>query len=148
MGLLSPTCARQLVRLPPGNQPALLDVIRREALTVHELKGVVDLIQRAPSRELQQYILDAPREALNQADGAWLPSRDPRLSVVGSQVWRRLGLLLELLGRMEGWLTHEGLSGLTPKDRDVLAPRFARLSRDAHSVALLSQDLMAEQVPA
>jgi ParB-like chromosome segregation protein Spo0J len=147
VGLLSPTCARQLVRLPPGNQPALLDVIRREALTVHELTGVVDLIQRAPSRELQQYILDAPREALNQADGARLPSRDPRLSVGGSQVWRRLGLLLELLGRMEGWLTHEGLSGLTPKDRDVLAPRFARLARDAHSVALLSQDLMAERVP-
>lgn len=148
VGLLSPTCARQLVRLPPGNQPALLDVIRREALTVHELEGVVDLIQRAPSRDLQQYILDAPREALSQADGACLPSRDPRLSVIGNQVWKRLGLLLELLGRMEGWLTHEGLSGLTPKDREVLAPRFARLSRDAHSVALLSRDLLSEQVPA
>ena len=69
VGLLSPTCARQLVRLPPGNQPALLAVIRREALTVHELEGVVDLLLRAPSRELQQYILDAPREALTQADG-------------------------------------------------------------------------------
>jgi ParB-like chromosome segregation protein Spo0J len=148
VGLLSPTCARQLVRLPPGNQPALLDVIRREALTVHELEGVVDLLQRAPSRDLQQYILDAPREALSQADGACLPSRDPRLSVIGNQVWRRLGLLLELLGRMEGWLTHEGVSGLTPKDREVLAPRFARLSRDAHSVALLSRDLLSEQVPA
>jgi ParB-like chromosome segregation protein Spo0J len=148
VGLLSPTCARQLVRLPPGNQPALLAVIRREALTVHELEGVVDLLQRAPSRELQQYILDAPREALSQADGTCLPSRDPRLSVIGNQVWRRLGLLLELLGRMEDWLTHEGLAGLTPKDREVLTPRFARLSRDAHSVALLSRDLVSEQVPA
>lgn len=148
VGLLSPTCARHLVRLPPGNQPALLEVIRREALTVHELKGVVDLIQRAPSRELQQYILEAPREALNQADGACLPSRDPRLSVIGNQVWRRLGLLLELLGRMEGWLTHEGVAGLTPKDCEVLAPRFVRLSRDAHSVALLARDLRGEPVPA
>jgi ParB family chromosome partitioning protein len=148
VGLLSPTCARQLVRLPPGNQPALLEVIRREALTVHELEGVVDLIQRAPSRELQQYILDAPREALSQANGACLPSRDPRLSVIGNQVWRRLGLLLELLGRMEGWLTHEGVAGLTPKDRDVLAPRFVRLARDAHSVALLARDLRPEPVPA
>ena len=148
VGLLSPTCARHLVRLPPGNQPALLDVIRREALTVHELKGVVDLIQRAPSRDLQQYILDAPREALSQADGACLPSRDPRLSVVGSQVWKRLGLLLELLGRMEGWLTHVGLSSLTPKDRELLAPRFARLAREAHAVALLSQDVLPEEVSA
>jgi ParB-like chromosome segregation protein Spo0J len=148
VGLLSPTCARQLVRLPMGNQAALLDVIRREALTVHELEGVVDLIQRAPSRELQQYILDAPREALTQADGTCLPARDPRLSAIGNQVWRRLGLLLELLGRMEGWLTHEGIAGLTPKDREMLAPRFARLARDAHSVALLARDLVSEQGPA
>jgi ParB-like chromosome segregation protein Spo0J len=148
VGLLSPTCARQLVRLPPGNQPALLTVIRREALTVHELEGVVDLLLRAPSRDLQQYILDAPREALSQADGTCLPSRDPRLSVIGNQVWRRLGLLLELLGRMEGWLTHEGVARLTPQDRERLAPRLARLSRDAHSVALLSRDLVSEQVPA
>jgi ParB-like chromosome segregation protein Spo0J len=148
VGLLSPTCARQLVRLPQGNQQELLEVIRREALTVHELEGVVDLIQSAPSRELQQYILDSPREALAQADGPCLPSRDPRLSVAGSQVWRRLGMLLELLARMEGWLTHQGLSGLTPKDRQVLAPRFARLSRDATSVAVLSRDLVSEQVPA
>jgi hypothetical protein len=148
VGLLSPTCARQLVRLPPGNQPALLAVIRREALTVHELEGVVDLLLRAPARELQQYILDAPREALTQADGACLPSRDPRLSVLGNQVWRRLGLLLALLGRMEGWLTHEGLAGVTPKDRELLAPRFVRLARDAHAVALLSRDLVSEQVPA
>lgn len=148
VGLLSPTCARQLVRLPPGNQKELLEVIRREALTVHELEGVVDLIQSAPSRELQQYILDSPREALAQADGPCLPSRDPRLSVAGSQVWRRLGMLLEMLARMEGWLTHQGLAGLTPKDRQVLAPRFARLSRDATSVAVLSRDLVSEQVPA
>ena len=148
VGLLSPTCARQLVRLPAGNQKELLEVIRREALTVHELEGVVDLIQSAPSRELQQYILDSPREALAQADGPCLPSRDPRLSVAGSQVWRRLGMLLEMLARMEGWLTHQGLSGLTPKDRQVLAPRFARLSRDATSVAVLTRDLVSEQVPA
>jgi hypothetical protein len=49
---------------------------------------------------------------------------------------------------MEGWLTHEGVAGLTPKDREMLAPRLARLARDAHSVALLSRDLVSEQVPA
>jgi ParB-like chromosome segregation protein Spo0J len=148
VGLLSPTCARQLVRLPAGNQEELLGVIRREALTVHELEGVVDLLQSAPSRELQQYILESPREALAQSERPCLPSRDPRLSMAGSQVWRRLGMLLEMLARMEGWLTHRGLSGLTLKDRQVLAPRFERLSRDATSVAALAQDLVSEQVPA
>src|SRR5205814_8582503 len=32
VGLLSPTAARQLVRLPQGNQTEVLEVIRREAL--------------------------------------------------------------------------------------------------------------------
>jgi ParB-like chromosome segregation protein Spo0J len=140
VGLLSPTCARQLVRLPAGNQEELLAVIRREALTVHELTGVIDLLQRAPSRELHQYILDAPREALTQADGRCLPSRDPRLSGFGNEVWKRLGLLLELLGRMESWLTHHGRAAVTPTDHDVLAPRFARLAREATAVAALARD--------
>lgn len=143
VGLLSPTCARQLVRLPADNQEELLAVIRREALTVAELTGVVDLLQRAPSRALQQYILDAPREALTQADGLCLPSRDPRLSGVGNQVWKRLGLLLELLARMESWLTHQGRAAVTPTDRTVLAPRFARLAQEATAVAALARDFEA-----
>lgn len=140
VGLLSPTCARQLVRLPAGNQAARLAVMRREALTVPELTGVVALLQRAPSRELQQYLLDAPREALPQADGLCLPSRDPRLSGFGNQVWKRLGILLDMLGRMESWLTHHGRAAVTPKDRDGLAPRFARLAREATAVAGLARD--------
>jgi len=143
VGLLSPTCARQLVRLPPGNQEALLAVIRRDALTVHEVAGVVDLLQRAPSRELQQYILDAPREALLQADGRCLPSRDPRLSGHGNEVWKRLGVVLDLLTRMERWLTHDGRAAITPKDHTVLAPRFGRLAQVATSVAALARDFEA-----
>ncbi|MBI3049968.1 MAG: ParB N-terminal domain-containing protein [Acidobacteria bacterium] len=143
LGLLSPTCARQLVRLPPGNQDALLAVIRREALTTHEVAGVVDLLQRAPSRELQQYILDTPREALLQAEGRCLPSRDPRLSGRGNEVWKRLGVLLELLARMERWLTHDGRAAVTPKDHAVLAPRFGRLAQVATSVAALARDFEA-----
>jgi ParB-like chromosome segregation protein Spo0J len=140
VGLLSPTCARQLVRLPAGNQADLLTVIRREALTTHEVAGVVDLLQRAPGRELQQYILDAPRDALTQADGRHLPSRNPRLSGVANQVWKRLGLLVELLARMEAWLAHEGRAAVTPQDRTVLAPRFARLAAEATAVAALARD--------
>ncbi len=143
VGLLSPTCARQLVRLPAGNQVALLEVIRREALTVHELTGVVDLLLQAPSPVLQQYIVDAPREALTQAHSRCLPSRDPRLSTIGNQVWKRLGLLIEWLTRMEGWLTHEGRASVTPQDGVVLGPRFTQLAGVASAVATLARDFEA-----
>lgn len=146
VGLLSPTGARHVARLPQGNQAEVLGLIRREALTVHELEGVVNLLLEAPSGEQQRYVLASPREALSQALARPLPSRDPRLSPGGSQVWKRLGMLLELLARMESWLSREGRAALTPKDRQVLAPRFERLTRDATSVAMLSKDLVAELV--
>ena len=148
VGLLNPTCARQLVRLPPGNQVALLDVIRRDALTLHEIEGVVTLLLTAPTPERTRDILRAPREALAESDGTCLPARDPRLSPAGDQIWRRLGVLLELLARMDRWLAQRALSRLPSRDQRVLAPRVARLTRDAMSVAMLAKDLRSEERPA
>jgi len=105
---------------------------------------VVDLWLQCPRREQQEYVLAQPREALSQVCG-YLPAvRDPRLSEVGNQVGKRLGVLLDLLGRMEVWLAHRGRTGLTPQDRVLLSPRFQRLAREAGSVAALSQDLVGE----
>jgi ParB-like chromosome segregation protein Spo0J len=147
VGLLSPTAARQIVRLPQGNQPEMLDAVRREALSSAEVAGVVDLWLGCADRTQQQYILTHPREALSQAKGTIPAGRDPRLSEAGNQVWKRVGLLLDVLGRMEVWLAHHGRAGLTADDRAILAPRFERLSRDAASVAALSRDLVAEMRP-
>jgi len=122
----------------------VLDVAWREALSGAELAGVVDLWLGCADRGQQHYILAHPREALSQAKGAIPPVRDPRLSDAGNQVWKRAGLLLDVLGRMEVWLAHHGRAGLTAEDRAILAPRFERLSRDAASVSALSRDLVDE----
>lgn len=144
VGLLSPTAARQIVRLPQGNQAEVLEAARREALSGAELAAVVDIWLGCADRSQQQYILAHPREALSQAKGVVPTGRDPRLSEAGNRVWKRVGLLLDVLGRMEVWLAHHGRAGLTAEDRAILAPRFERLSRDAASVAALSRDLVAE----
>jgi ParB/RepB/Spo0J family partition protein len=144
VGLLSPTAARQIVRLPQGNQTEVLDAARREALSGAELAGVVDLWLGCADRGQQKYILAHPREALSQLRGVIPSGRDPRLSEAGNHVWKRVGLLLDVLGRMEVWLAHHGRAGLTAEDRVILAPRFEKLSRDAGSVALLSRDLVIE----
>src|SRR5579864_1022593 len=144
VGLLSPTSARQIVRLPQGNQAEVLDAARREALSGAELAGVVDVWLGCADRAQQQYILAHPRQALSQAKGLSHAVREPRLSEAGNHVWKRVGLLLDVLGRMEVWLAHHGRAGLTADDRVLLAPRFERLSRDAGSVAALSLDLVNE----
>lgn len=144
LGLLSPTMARQLTRLPAGNQAEVVAATRREHLTAAEVHAVVDLIVACPGRAQVEFILHEPRRALRQAQLEGLPSWDPRLSVAGNRVLRQLGSLLGGLSRMENWLRHRGRADLAPCDRSVLSPSFQRLSRDAHSVAELTADLLTE----
>ena len=138
LGLLSAGVARQLTRLPVGNQAAVLAAARRESLSAAEVQGVVDLL-RGASLEQEAYVLQSPRSALRQQEG--VPVRDPRLSPAGNRLARQLSLLLDLLGRMETWQRHPGLAELKRDDRRLLSPGFARLARDARCVAGLIDDL-------
>jgi ParB/RepB/Spo0J family partition protein len=144
LGLLSATAARSLVRLPAGNQLDVLAARQRHELTAAELDGVVELMRAAAGRTQQEYILEHPRQALQQARQQTGRAWDPRLSLAGNRIARRLGDVLEGLGRLENWLCSQGRAGLTPCDRAVLTPGFSRLARDAASVAALAQDLITE----
>jgi ParB family transcriptional regulator, chromosome partitioning protein len=144
LGLLSTTAARSLVRLPAGNQAEVMAAFHRDHLTAAELDGVVGLLAAAPARTQQEYILAGPRQALRQAraEAGW--AWDPRLSPAGNRMARRLTDVLEGLGRLESWLRSQGRAGLTPCDRLVLTPAFARLARDAQGVAALADDFLGE----
>ena len=143
LGLLPPSLARQLTRLPVGNQPAVLSAARRESLTAVETHAVIDLLHGA-SPEQEQFILLKPREALLQAEGVAGPLRDPRLSPGGNRVARQLRFLLDALAGMENWLRFPGLVELKRSDRLLLVPRFERLGRDTQSVAVLVDDLLLQ----
>jgi ParB-like chromosome segregation protein Spo0J len=142
LGLLSPTLARQLVRLPAGNQAEMLLAIRREGLSAEQTRGVVDFLLAAKSREQVEYVLEKPHQALQQASGEVARGYDPRLSVAGNRIARRLAILLDHLARMENWLLHDGRAELTAGDRLIASPGFARLGRDAASVSELARELV------
>ncbi len=144
LGLLSPTMARQLVRLPAGNQQESLECGRRHSLSAAELRGVVDLLISSGTREKAAFVLERPREALRQAQAGEVRGWDPRLSVAGNRVGRQLAALLDGLARMTNWLRHEGRGDLALCDRGVLEPSFTRLSGEARLVAELSDDLLQE----
>ena len=146
LGLVTPTAARALVRLPAGNQAEVLAAQRREGLTTDELAGIVDLVLATKGREQQEYVLAKPRQALAQAqrEGGW--ARDPRLTTSGNHVARRLHTLLESLARMESWLVQRGRTDLSVADRCVLLPAFGRLARASASVADLTKDFLGEEL--
>ena len=144
LGLLCPSAARELIRLPVGNQNELLPVIRREALSVPELSRVVDVLLRSSDRSQQAYVLQQPREALAQDEHAPLPAQDPRLSAAANVVFKRLGSLNAQMSRMENWLQHHGRAELSPRDQTLLGPHFDKVSQQATRVAALCQEVLTE----
>lgn len=136
LGLLGPALARQLTRLPAGNQKAVLALTRRETLSAQEVSGVIDLLEGAGT-EQAAFVLANPREALAQARGVPTALRDPRLSSAGNWLAKHLTQALEALTRIEHWLQTPGERELKERDREIVQPLLARLGDEASLVAEL-----------
>jgi len=137
LGLLGPSLARQLTRLPAGNQEALLALVRRQSLTAQEVSGVIDLLHGA-SPEQTAFVLDQPRAALSAARGVPTALRDPRLSQAGNWLARQLAQAREVLTRVENWLRTPGERALQPRDVELLQPGLLLLGDQARLVAELT----------
>jgi ParB-like chromosome segregation protein Spo0J len=144
VGLLTPTAAREIARLPAGNQSEVLDVSRLQALSSDELGGVVRLLLGSVTAEQKMFVLAKPREALGQAGAPEPKGYDPRLSAAGNRVSKQLAVLLDRLAWVENFLECHGWTSLQAADRLVLGPLFQRLSRDARCVAEGAGDLALE----
>src|SRR5579864_3088179 len=136
LGLLGPALARQLTRLPAGNQEALLAVTRREALTAQEVSGLVELLQGA-SPEQAAFVLAKPRAALRQTQPVPTALRDPRLSRAGNWLAHHLTQALTTLTRLENWLRTPAERELQIRDRELLLPLLQRVGDQAGLVAEL-----------
>jgi ParB-like chromosome segregation protein Spo0J len=144
VGLLTPSTAREIARLPAGNQSEVLDLSRREALSRDELCGVVRLLLGSVTAEQKLFVLTRPREALGQLGATPREGWDPRLSARGNRVSKQLAVLLDRLAWVENFLECRGWTSLVASDRLVLGPIFGRLSRDAKCVAEAAGDLALE----
>jgi hypothetical protein len=147
LGLVGPYLARELTRLPAGNQEALLALARRATLTVQEVSGVIDLLQ-GTSEEQAAFVLAKPREALALVHGLPPVLRDPRLSRAGNWLARHLSQALEALVRVENWLRTPNERELRTQDREIVQPLLARVGDEARVVAelVLGPDLKRERM--
>jgi len=152
LGLMGPSLARQLTRLPAGNeqvgnQEAVLALVRRETLTAQEVSGVIDLLQGA-GVDQATFVLAQPRVALAQAQGVPTALRDPRLSRAGNWLVKYLTQALEALTRVEHWLRTPNERELRATDREIVQPLLARVGDEARGVAelVLGPDLQRERM--
>jgi hypothetical protein len=148
LGLVGPSLARQLTRLPVGNQEAILALARRATLTAPEVSGVIDLLQGA-GEEQAAFVLQKPREALALVHGMPTALKDPRLSRAGNWLARHLTGALEALVRVENWLRTPNERELRGQDREILQPLLQRVGDEASVVAelVLGPDVKHERKP-
>jgi hypothetical protein len=148
LGLVGPYLARELTRLPTGNQEAVLALVRCETLTAQEVSGVIDLLQGA-SQEQAALVLAKPRQALAAVHGVPIALRDPRLSRAGNWLARHLTGALEGLIRVENWLRTPNERELHSHDREILQPLLERVGDQASVVAelVLGPDLKRARMP-
>lgn len=144
LGLLSPAMARQLTRLPVGNQGTALQTAREASLTSTELAGVVNLLLASATTEQTDFVLGDPRRALRQAEERYIHHWDPRLSTAGNRIAKQLGFLLDALAKMQSWLRYRGRVDLQACDREFLAGGFRRLVDESRLVAGASEDFLQE----
>jgi ParB-like chromosome segregation protein Spo0J len=144
LGLLTPSMARQLTRLPMGNQAKALQSARESSLTSPELSATVDLLLASSTQEQTEFVLSDPRRAIRQAADHYVHHWDPRMSTAGNRVAKRLAILLDGLAKMQSWLKYQGRGELQACDREVLQSGFERLSEESLLVAEASSDLVRE----
>jgi ParB-like chromosome segregation protein Spo0J len=144
LGLLTPTQARHLTRLPRGNQIAVMATAAHAALTSRELSDVVDLLSASSTTEQTNFVLTKPREALRQSQDSYVHYWDPRLSAAGNRVAKRLAFLLDSLAKMNTWLRFEGRGQLQACDRQPLESGFSKLEQESKLVAEATTDFLKE----
>lgn len=144
LGLITPTQARHLTRLPRGNQNQAMRSAAHAALTSREISCMVDLLLGSSTQQQTQFVLEKPRQAIIQSQDHHLHQWDPRLSTAGNKVAKRLSVLLENLSKMNTWMRLEGRGQLQACDRTVLVSGFKKLGQEAVLQVEANQDFVKE----
>lgn len=148
LGLVTPTQARHLTRLPRGNQNAAMQSAMHAALTSRELSDMVDLLLASSTQEQRQFVLDKPRQAIQQSQDHHIHQWDSRLSAAGNRIAKRLAFLLDSLAKMNTWLRFESRGQLQACDRGPLLPGFTKLQQEATLLIEANDDFVKElQLP-
>ncbi len=148
LGLITPTQARHLTRLPRGNQNAAMQSASHAALTSRELSDMVDLLLASSTPEQEQLVLEKPRQSIAQSQDHHVHQWDPRLSAAGNRLAKRMSFLLDSLSKMNTYLRFEGRGQLQACDRVPLLPGFTKLQQEATLLIEANNDFIKElQLP-
>lgn len=141
LGLLSPTVARELARLPRGNQVAMAATIQTHELTSKQAHRIVTELLRTADPAARAEVLADPLRFLAVLELPTTSAEDPRLGKGGNDV--RKGLLAVGGGaeRLVRAVQRHAPAGLVGDDARILGPLVARTLRASHETTALLEQL-------
>lgn len=144
VGLVGVTVAREVARLPRGNQREVATCVHRHGLSSREASTLCTLFEKTAGREQQQYLLEQPREALAARERLNVPAYDTRLGPMTNQLRGRLLSTTRATAALTQWIDECRPSGWTATERLVLEP----LVRQARGAAALLRDKLTSSCEA
>lgn len=127
LGLLRPTEARELSRVPRGTQPKVLQSCREHRLSSRDVARLCQLVLQTDPHA-QQALLENPIATLHNTGTQLL--RDERLSALGQSTQRALTELSAQCQRVVQRCAPERLGALTAAEWLILAPPLHKARGD------------------
>ena len=147
LGLLSSTVARELVRLPRGNQVPTSQCLRDHGLASRQAAQLVTLLLETGDPEARAALLADPSRFLPVRNSPPRPVKDPRLTGGGNELRRSLlstdGAAQRLLRSCQ---THAP-AGLDSQDAPVLIPLVEQTLRSGQQLVSQLTQLLVDSKP-
>jgi ParB-like chromosome segregation protein Spo0J len=141
LGLLSPTVARELARLPRGNQVRMAATIRAHELTSKQAHRIVTELLRTADPTARDEVLADPLRYLGAIAVPKTSAEDPRLGRGGNEVRESLLWVEGAAGRLARTVMRHTPVGLIGDDARILGPLVARTLRASREATALLEQL-------
>jgi len=141
LGLLAPTVARELARLPRGNQVPMAATIRTHELTSRQAHRIVTELLRTADPAARAAVLADPLRYLGAIELPVVSVEDPRLGKSGNDVRKSLLAIGSAAERLARTVTRHAPVGLVGDDARILEPLVGRTLRSSHEATAILEQL-------
>jgi len=141
MGSLTSSHARELMRLPRGNQASMSGVIIAQGLSSRQSASLISAFIRAKNTAAQQYVLNNPFEVLRRQLLDEQEVYEPRLSGHGNELLKTARYLKKSLDIMTSRLLDHKTNDLEETEKRILFDILYRIGKSCERIRGLIKQL-------
>lgn len=135
VGMIPVTVAREVARLPRGNQPEVAAAVHKNGLTTRDAALLVQLFEGTTERIQQEALLSSPHDLLEAHRGhPRAAPNDPRLGVEANKLRRQALWVAEGLAKLDRMLPARAAPTWTAAERMVLRGQLMQVGQVATRV--------------